>query len=361
MRINILLKTCALVAIVIGSAIGATAQTLTLDLATYSKPVNSGGYWTATYNEDSTTIGFGEFVFSHSAGWGGSYWDGITYANNGDSARYGIPCPVQPCDTTHSLPWLDHQWGVMAAGGILNPNANPPTVLKGNPYLVGYWGYYEKSQGNHSLEVKLADDSPFTPLEVYICNHPRPYWGNIYGDGFAGPLDQPNDHFDLWIHALDDSGYSMDSIKHVPAYFDSETNRLVQSPNWEKIDLTQKGWEDISGLAFTMYSTDQSPPYGPNTAVYFNPDRLKVEKNGRKKSSAPKARTLKTTPPSVEVKDYFPIKSYTGGPVTVHNNAGKEVYRTTLKAGEKVNLSKLPAGEYRLRHGHKNLPFKKVK
>jgi hypothetical protein len=53
--------------------------------------------------------------------------------------------------------------------------------------------------------------------------------------------------------------------------------------------------------------------------------------------------------------------SYTGGDVLLYDAKGKEVWRTTVKAGEKPNLSKLPKGEYRLRHGHRIIPIKKVK
>jgi hypothetical protein len=61
-----------------------------------------------------------------------------------------------------------------------------------------------------------------------------------------------------------------------------------------------------------------------------------------------------------EVADYFPIASYTGGDVVVYTPEGKEAWRTSVKAGEKPNLSKLPAGEYCLRHGHRSIPIKKV-
>jgi hypothetical protein len=75
-----------------------------------------------------------------------------------------------------------------------------------------------------------------------------------------------------------------------------------------------------------------------------------------KASKAPKAAET-----AVEVKDYFPLISHTGGEVIVHDAKGKVALKTTLKAGEKVKLSKLPAGEYRLRHGHRSIPIKKVK
>jgi hypothetical protein len=330
-----------------------SAGTLTLDLQAYPKDTVAGGYWSGTYNSDSTTISFGEFVFSHSGS--GGYWDGFTYGTNGDSARYGIPCPVQPCDTTHSVPWIDHQWGVMAAGGL----TTPPTVVKGAPYLVAYWGYYSESQGIHSLKVTLADGSLFAPQEVYICNHPWPYWGNIYGDGFARPLNQPDDHFYLWIHAVKADGRE-DSIYHVLALYEEG---LYQPSVWEAVDLSsffERDNDSIQSLYFTMESTDADPEYGPNTATYFNIDKLKVVKAG----SGAQARTVQKaavdaankTAKAVEVTDYFPVPSYAGGEVTVFDATGKVVLTVIVRAGERINLSKLPKGEYRLRHGHKHIP-----
>jgi len=36
-----------------------------------------------------------------------------------------------------------------------------------------------------------------------------------------------------------------------------------------------------------------------------------------------------------------------------------QMKKTIIKAGEKINLSKLPAGEYRLQHGNKLIPINK--
>jgi hypothetical protein len=339
-------------AIAMGMFWNVTAQTLTLDLQNCPKPVTSDGYWTDTYSASVTSLTCGDFVFSHSS-MGGSpssgYWDGSIYSINGDSARYGIPCPVQPCDTAHSVPWLEHQWGVMAGGGL----TTPPTVVKGAPYLVAYWGYYTEP-ASHTVQISLSDNSLFSPQEIYICNHPWPYWGNIYGDGFARPLNKRGDHFYLWIHAVKNNN-AEDSIRVILANNPTGTN-LVQPRTWQQVSLTNLG-NDIKSIYFTMESTDSDPIYGPNTAVYFNLDKLKVTKTGGVAASPAITRKTETAAPkAVEVKDNFPIPSYTGGEVTVFDTKGKEVLKTTVKAGEKVNLSKLPKGEYRLRHGHKHIP-----
>ncbi|MDR2041312.1 MAG: DUF4465 domain-containing protein [Tannerella sp.] len=333
-----------------------------------------GGYWKETYNDNCTSITIDQFVFSHlpagpGSSWSGSYWDGFTIGTNGDNRNYGLPV-----DSSGSADWVNHQWGCMA-GGAADTTCCCRTV-KGDPYLIAYWGYFMEpeyydqihSPGTpppapmHDLTVHLADYSLFAPLGVLICNHPWPYYGNIYGDGFARPLNKDSDYFKLVIHALDKDSAEVETVEHVLAQ--GTARGPVQSTCWQWVDLTGLG-EDIRWLYFTMESTDADPTWGPNTAVYFCLDKLKVIKQGGTAlSGAPetKASTAKpATKRALEVKDCFPIASHTGGDVSVYDHQGKEVLKTTVKAGEKPNLSKLPEGEYRLHHGHRHIPFKKVK
>ena len=358
----------------------AVGDTLTLNLydTTYTNWTDTlpgpGGYWNETYNDNINTIQFEQFVFSHlpagpGASFSGSYWDGFTTGSNGDNNNYGF----NSIDSSGSVNWINHQWGVMAGGGITNTATTPPTVQKGLPYLIAYWGYHMEPEwwhmhfGNippepmHNLTVHLEDNSLFAPQEVYICNHPWPYYGNINGDGFARPLNQSGDRFDLIIHAIKWDGRE-DSIIHNLAIFEDS---LQQSPNWISVDLTALfdfENDSIQTLYFTMYTTDADPYWGPNTAVYFNLDKLKVIKQDGTANTVVTRQTkapLATAPKSVEIIDYFPLTSYTGGEVIVYDAKGKEVLKTTVKAGEKVNLSKLPKGEYCLQHGHRIISITK--
>jgi hypothetical protein len=250
----------------------------------------------------------------------------------------------------------------MAGGGIVDTSTDPISVCDTLPYFIAYWNYYQDDQGNPSLQISLADGSPFAPQEVYICNHPWPYYGNIYGDGFAHPLDTVGAHFYLWIHAVKADGRKDSTQVTLAEYYDN--TGLYQPTDWESVDLNVlfKGDNDsIQYLYFTMESTDSDPQWGPNTAVYFDMDKLTVIKQGKAPASAITRKTpTPTAPKFAEVTDYFPLTSYTGGDVVVYTPEGKEAWRTTVKAGEKPNLSKLPAGEYRLRHGHRSIPIKKV-
>ena len=90
-------------------------SSLKLDLQAYPKDTLTGGYWADTYNSDKTSIEFGEFIFSHSSSWGGSYWDGFTYATNGDNTNYGTSDITGHIGSTN---WISNQWGVMAGGGL---------------------------------------------------------------------------------------------------------------------------------------------------------------------------------------------------------------------------------------------------
>ena len=331
-----------------------------------------GGYWRQTYSNNGG-FGIGSFKLSHNSGiLGYRYWGGFTSGSNGDTIRHSIPCtPSVNCDSTHSAPWVDNQWGVMARGGISSTSGSTATVVKGQPYLIAYWDYFNTDTGmsdmnNQSVKISLANNSTFTPQDVWICNHPWPYWGNFYGDGFASPLNQPGDHFDLIIHGVKSNGTEVQLPPITLAEYNaSAPNKVSQSPNWRHILLTGLG-TDIKSIYFTMYSTDQlvigDTNYGPNTAVYFCMDKLTVIKSGSSPSKAVIQQVQKSAGvplPPIEVTDYFPIASYTGGEVIVYDTSGKEVLKTTVGAGEKINLSMLPAGNYRLQHGHKVIPFNK--
>jgi hypothetical protein len=252
----------------------------------------------------------------------------------------------------------------MAGGGL--SSTSPVTATKGVPYLIAYWDYFSDGSidpNSHSLQIKLNGDSLFTPNEIYICNHPWPYYGNINGDGFARPFHS-GDYFDLIIHAIHanntESTYTCNLARYV--------GRLIQLASWTRVPLADSLGTNVKSLYFTMKSTDEliidGVNYGPNTAVYFDMDKLKVTKTGGAATGATTAALrkakAKSTPKTVKVTDYFPVKSHSGGEVIVFDEKGKEILRTKVEAGEKINLSKLPAGEYHLRHGHKLIPVTKV-
>lgn len=339
-----------------------------------------GGYWSQTYNDSINAIQFEEFVFSHlpagvGASFGGTYWDGFTTGSNGDTRDYAN---LDSTGQVVSACWVDNQWGVMAGNGM-----KPCGETKQAPYLIAYWGYYMEPEyydnmhipgtpppaAMHCLTVQMKDRDGnnllFAPKEVQICNHPWPYYGNIHGDGFAKPIKETKGYFVLNISGLDADSLFVNTVTDTLAVYDPNyPDSVRQSPYWHSVDLQELG-EDVKTIYFTMTSTDTTPKYGPNTAVYFCLGDLKAEKKGVAKTRPVTQKAQTTTAAKVskdrEVADYFPLPSYTGGDVTVYDKHGKVALQTTVNAGEKINLSKLPEGEYRLRHGHRHIPFKKVK
>ena len=327
-----------------------------------------GGFWNQTYGNNG---GFriGNFKLTHNSGFNiYSYWGGFTTGANGDNLCYTSNCTqsLAPCAASGSGGWIYNQWGCMAGGGISSISSGTAVVQKGLPYLIAYWDYFSDgiNPNSKSLQINLADSSLFSPQEIWICNHPWSYYGNIYGDGFARKLNQVGDYFRLYIHAIHNDN-SHDSIAVNLAYYDDDLEELVQSSIWRQVSLTGLG-SNVKMLYFTMKSTDEliigSTNYGPNTAVYFCMDKLKITQSGvlsSKEVVQQVQRSQSETPPAVEVVNYFPVASVSGGKVVVYDTNNKEVLNITVEAGEKINLSMLPAGEYRLQHGNRVIPITK--
>ena len=271
---------------------------ITLDLSDPTNPtsfvLNAKNVWVETYNEsdypflefNNSTFNFSHLGAGEGDSWDGTYWDGFTYSKNADNTDYGAP--------GNSGDWVSNQWGNMAGGGIQTDAEG--NVLKGGdgtvltdpniPYLLGYWGFYEGYYDYPPLSVVFND--VYQAEGVYVNNSPWPYYGNIRGDGFARALDQPGDYFKLIIHGMDEN-YE-DNGKQVEYYLAQNVGgTLIQSPNWEWIDLSALG--EVGGIYFTMESTDNSYGY-PNTAIYFCMDKLQVKIAGEPEDTeAPTAPT----------------------------------------------------------------------
>jgi len=207
-------------------------------------------------------------------GGGMSYWDGFTYCTSGDTDDYG--------ERGSSDGWVAQQWGCTAGGGIktdetgavMTGNNDKALVEKGIPYLVAYWGYWIETidAGAPCLQIKFTDGNQYQPVGIYINNHPWPYYGNIHGDGFAAPFGE-GDFFKLYIHGLNKAGEDIGvAVEHTLAEF--KDGALHQSPDWEWVDLSALG--TVSGIYFTMETSDADRIFGPNTAVYFCLDKLQV-------------------------------------------------------------------------------------
>lgn len=263
---------------------------ITLNLNQPTNPVEfitdpEKGHWMETYNvaKEYSRIEFDLFSFTHTpnayggddVGGGMSYWDGFTYCTSGDITNYS--------SMGSSDAWVSQQWGCMAGGGIktdaegkvITDATGKVLVEKGIPYLVAYWGYWieTQEQGAPCLQTNFTDGQAYEAIGVYIANHPWPYYGNIYGDGFAQPFDKEGDFFKLIIHGLNDKGEDTGvTVEHMLAEF--KDGALHQSADWQWVDLSPLGV--VNGIYYTMETSDADPIYGPNTAVYFCLDKLQV-------------------------------------------------------------------------------------
>ena len=240
-------------------------DTIRLDMQAFmgNYPQDADGKWEGTYDYGIPGLDFEQFQFSHLTNAmqaqgtdpnGMQYWDGFTVCTNGDDADYGY--------AGSSTDWVTHQWGCMAGGG-LDADGH---VVKGLPYLVGYWGYNYEEEGVRSLRVDFADGETHRPLGIWVCNHPWPYYGIQHDDAFAHSFADNGAQFRLIIHGLDeeekDAGMP---IEHKLAWF--HDNALDISSEWQWIDLSSLG--QVNAIYFTMESTDASGVLGMNTAAYF--------------------------------------------------------------------------------------------
>ncbi|MDR1729464.1 MAG: DUF4465 domain-containing protein [Prevotellaceae bacterium] len=323
-----------------------------------------GGFWNQTYGNNG---GFkvGNFSMSHNSGFDiYSYWGGFTTGSNGDNLCYTTSCTqsLAPCAGSGSDGWVYNQWGVMAGGGL---NASG-VATQGLPYFIGYWDYFSEGidPNSKSLQISLADNNTFTLQSLRICNHPWPYYGNIYGNGFSRPFNQPGDYFRLIVHGVRNNG---PEVTYPITLASTNSNGILsQDSEWKLISFPPTVWRDLQYIYFTMESSDELViggfNYGPNTAVYFCMDDITVTKSNAapSKTTVRQAqRSAQVASPAVEVTKYFPVASVSGGKVAVYDANGKEVLNMSVEAGEKINLSMLPAGEYRLQHGHKVIPVSK--
>jgi hypothetical protein len=202
--------------------------------------------------------------------------------------------------------------------------------------------------GDYSLQTIFNDGNTYEAIGVYINNNPYPYYSNIDGDGFVAPFTTEGDYFKLLIHGLDanyeDNGLV---VEHLLAEF--KDGQLLQSPDWEYVDLSALG--EVGGFYYTMESSDSDPMYGPNTAVYFNIDKLQV----RVPCDPANNHQLSDNQVSIypnPFTEYIQLNADTECDATIYDLAGKIVLTAQISLGNNIiNTSSLPQGVYMLKQG----------
>ena len=269
-------KIFTLFAAVALTASAAIAGVITLDLNKPLNPTsleyNDYGIWTGCYNDaDYTWLEFGdengEFMLSHlidgeGASWGGYYWDGFCPAIGGDQTDYGT--------AGSSASWTTNYGGCMAGGGCVINDDGTVTADPAKPYLVAYYSSWAmEGPSNQVMYVDGEGNTTFTPVGVYVCNHPWPYYGCLHGDGFGRAFEE-GDYFELIAHGVDADGEETTTSINLVEF----TNGQLKALNdWTFFDLSSLG--EVESVYFTLNSTD-SGDYGMNTAAYFCMDNFQV-------------------------------------------------------------------------------------
>jgi hypothetical protein len=259
--------------------VNADDKVLNLNNAYPAISYNEAGVWSDCYNEKAVSIDVDIFSLTHQAD--------VTYKS------YSGFCPSKVGDNSEQTDWTSNQWGCMAGGGIkVDENGNVMTddngkvlVDNGNPYLVGYWSYYNEvmsdNDDDYTLQILLSSETALSAKEIYICNAPWSYYNVMKTGSYTRSFNQKDDKFILTIHAIDEE-YNYDNTKTIDVVLGESidngdgTYTPSASSEWQKIDLTSLG--KVHGVYFTMSSTDSA--YGwMNTASYFCSDRFTVTDN----------------------------------------------------------------------------------
>jgi len=261
-----------------------TTLNLSNDLLIGGISTTGGVYWGDTYTPN-TNIVSDIFTFSHSSMFDMySYWDGFTVSNANDITNYGGGHSGGGSDG-----WVAHQWSCMPGSGVNTAGTITPGQpgQSGAPFIVAYWSSYMDpknpggktfSESTYSNWIKIGERGQYQITGLNIANHPWPYYGNKFGDGFARPLDQVGDFFYLYIYGVDASNKISDSPVIVKLA-DNPTGNLVQIEGWENIPASKfSGFGNVKYLLFQMDSKDADPTWGINTAAYFCLDKLQVKR-----------------------------------------------------------------------------------
>ena len=253
---------------------GVTTLNLNANINPASLEFGENGVWTGCYNDvDYTWLEFGdasgEFMISHlidgeGASWGGYYWDGFTPAIGGDQTDYGLP--------GSSASWTTNFAGCMAGGGCVINADGTVSADPAMPYLVGYYSTWTmEGPSNQVMFMDKDGNMAFTPVGVYVCNHPWPYYGCVHGDGMARAFDE-GDYFELEaVGVAADGSETSTSIKLI----EFANGELQALNDWTFFDLSSLG--EVTSVYFKLNSTDTGN-YGMNTAAYFCMDKFQVKR-----------------------------------------------------------------------------------
>ncbi len=230
-------------------------EDITLDLTQLSDTVafDSLGAWVGTYAGEISPIQIQEFSFMHYGtpdSYGYPVWEGFTLCNS---------------QRTTYTDYATDQWNITAGGGMAG---------KGSPYILCYYSGW-------TVHNDILFHKPSSPLGIAFCQTAWALECIQKGCNNARKFGQ-GDYFAIIITGLDAEGNPIPDRQicyYLADYRSSNPDEWTLNTDWEECALTALG--QVSGLRFTMESTDQSTydggqTYYSNTTTYFALDRLTI-------------------------------------------------------------------------------------
>ncbi len=299
---------------------------------------NESDVWDKTLNDSAEYqwFGNGTFSFSHlrsGNSWEGTSWEGFTISRSQDTLL------------SHEAFYPDHQWGVMAGGGVAG---------KGTPHILGYYAEYtESSIEGHICEIKFTHTDEIEVVGCYVCN--SPYTTKCIVDGFMYARKfAKGDYCTLTAHGVNTEGEDCGTVVYYMAdYRDEDSTKWFVNKNWAWMDLSELG--AVKSIYFTMETTDVGE-WGANTTFYFGLDQITIRPT-KEETSLPQLSILNS---QLNVypnpcRDILHIEGIEDGKeVNIYNLQGQLQLSTFNNQLSTINLS---PGIYIIKSGSKTSKF----
>lgn len=299
---------------------------------------NESDVWDKTLNDsvEYQSFGNGTFSFSHlrsGNSWEGTSWEGFTISRSTDTLL------------SHEAFYPDHQWGVMAGGGVAG---------KGTPYILGYFlEYTENSLDSHICEIEFTHADEIEAIGCYVCN--SPYTTKCIVDGFMYARKfTKGDYCTLTAHGVNAEGEDCGTVVYYMAdYRDEDSTKWILNSNWDWMDLSELG--AVKSIYFTMETTDVGD-FGANTTFYFGLDQITIrpikEETGIESLLTPNSSLLTYPNPCRNILYIEGIEN--GETINIYNIQGQLQLSTINPKLSTLNLS---PGIYILKCGNKTTKF----
>ena len=299
---------------------------------------NESDVWDKTLNDsvEYQSFGNGTFSFSHlrsGNSWEGTSWEGFTISRSTDTLL------------SHEAFYPDHQWGVMAGGGVTG---------KSTPYILGYFlEYTENSLDSHICEIEFTHADEIEAIGCYVCN--SPYTTKCIVDGFMYARKfTKGDYCTLTAHGVNAEGEDCGTVVYYMAdYRDEDSTKWILNSNWDWMDLSKLG--AVKSIYFTMETTDVGD-FGANTTFYFGLDQITIrpikEETGIESLLTPNTSLLTYPNPCLDILHIEGVEN--GETINIYNLQGQLQLSTQNTQISTLNLS---PGIYIIKSGTKTTKF----